>query len=115
MKKQENAQPEEALKQEPAEQTKNKKPGRIKARVIDEDNGIQILNNVRAVRIVSKGYVLLVLEDYTPTLGEIDGDVTFLCDDREVVLDRIRGFYKMQHNEFTLLIAEDQDGWYEKI
>lgn len=91
------------------------KKGKIRANVIDEVNGIQHLKDVHAVRICSKGYVLLVLEDFAPTLGQVEGDVTFLCDDKEVGLENIRGFYKHQRNEFTLLIQEDLDGWYEKI
>lgn len=89
--------------------------GKIRARIIDEANGLQYLDNIRAVRLTSKDYKLLVMEDFAATLGQIEGDVTFLCKDREVVLDHILGFYKHQHNEFTLLIHEDTDGWYKKV
>lgn len=89
--------------------------GKIKARVIDEVNGLQLLDQIRAVRISSKQYKLLILEDYAPTLGQVEGEVTFLCADREVTFDNIFGFYKHQRNEFTLLIREDADGWYKKL
>ena len=89
--------------------------GKIRARIIDEVNGLQYLDNVRLIRISSKGYKLLIMEDFTATLGLVEGNVTFLCGDREVLLDHIQGYYKHQHNEFTLLIHEDADGWYEKV
>ena len=89
--------------------------GKINARVIDEENGYQQLSEVRGIRINSSDYRLLILEDYTDTLGRVEGDVTFILSDREVCLEHIRGYYKHQHNEFTLLVQEDKDGWYEKL
>jgi len=89
--------------------------GKINARVIDEENGYQQLEEVRAIRINSSDYRLLILGDFADTLGRVEGDVTFILADREVALEHIRGYYKHQHNEFTLLIQEDKDGWYEKL
>ncbi|MBR0310808.1 MAG: hypothetical protein IJQ98_00280 [Oscillospiraceae bacterium] len=80
--------------------------GKIRARVIDAENGLRLLSGVRAVRIKSRGYNLLIMDDYMPALGQIDGGITFLTGDGELRLEQIRGFYKHQHNEFTLLIEE---------
>ena len=99
----ENTAPEQELKK-----------GKILARVINEKNGIQNIENVRAVRILSKDYVVLIMEDYTSTLGQVDGTVTVISDDGEVVYENINGFYKQQNNVFTLLIAEE-NGWVDKI
>lgn len=89
--------------------------GKIKARVINEENGFQKLDGVRAVRISSSDYNLLILDDFTATIGRIEGDITFVLPDQEVKLSNILGYYKHQHNEFTLLIQEDRDGWYRKL
>lgn len=80
--------------------------GRIHARIIDYKNGLQVISNVRAVRIISGRYRLLILEDYLPTLGKVEGDVVIVTTNGETAYPRIRGFYKLQHNEFTLLIEE---------
>ncbi len=95
--------------------TPDQRGGKIRVRIIDEVNGLQYLDNVRVVRLKSKGYKLLIMEDFAATLGLIEGDITFLCSDREVVLDNILGYYKHQHNEFTILIHQDADGWYKKV
>lgn len=79
---------------------------RIRARIIDAVNGMQFLPEVAAVRIRSKEYVILVMEDYMPTLGKIDGDISFLTPEKELTFHGVQGFYKHQHNEFTLLIDE---------
>ena len=79
--------------------------GKITARIMDEEHGLLILESVSAVRIRSKNYVLLMMNDYLPSLGEIDGDVYFITRENETVYKGIKGFYKNQHNEFTLLIT----------
>lgn len=78
--------------------------GSIRARVIDEEHGLRLLSGVYAVRLQSRDYSLLIMEDYMPMLGQIDGTVVFLTEEREVRLEKIQGFYKHQHNEFTLLV-----------
>jgi hypothetical protein len=96
--KQENAQNEERWEDHDA--------GRISARIIDAGCGLQELRGVWAVRIHSTDLNVLIMNDYIPALGKIDGDVTFLSDDGEHEYRNIRGFYKHQHNEFTLLVEE---------
>lgn len=82
------------------------RPGKIRARIIDVESGLRLLSRVCAVRIQSRDYNLLLMDDYLPALGKIDGTVTFLMAEDETTLSGIRGFYKHQHNEFTLLIEE---------
>lgn len=81
--------------------------GSITARIIDYDTGMKVLQNIKAVRIQSKEYVLLIMEDYVPTIGEIDGKITFLTADDEIVYQDVKGFYKHQYNEFTVLLEQD--------
>lgn len=80
--------------------------GSIRARVIDEEKGLRLITGVNVVRVRSKGYNLLIMEDYLPALGKVDGSVTFLTRDEELHLDGVKGFYKHQHNEFTLLLEK---------
>ena len=84
--------------------------GKIRARVIDEEHGLRLLSGVYAVRLQSREYSLLIMEDYMPMLGQIDGTVVFLTEEREVRLEKIQGFYKHQHNEFTLLVESGAAG-----
>lgn len=80
--------------------------GAISVRLIDEERGLTKYENVYAVRIHSKNYVLLIMEDYSPTLGQVDGNVSFLVDDQEVVFKGLKGCFKHQDNEFTMIVEE---------
>ncbi len=84
--------------------------GRISARIIDVSSGLRAIEGVYAVRIHSADFTALIMNDYIPALGKIDGDVTFLSRDGEYPYHDIRGFYKHQHNEFTLLVEEHDAG-----
>ncbi len=83
-----------------------KENGRINARIIDTAAGLTTISEIYAVRIHSKDFHALIMNDYLPTLGKIDGDITFLSGEGEHSYFAIKGFYKHQHNEFTLLVEE---------
>lgn len=95
---------------------KEKKPtileqqrGKIHARVIDEENGLQVISGVRAVRVIDRHARILIMEDYLPTLGRIEGSIVIITTEGEIAYDGIKGFYKHQHNEFTLLIEREAE------
>ena len=76
----------------------------IIVRIISDKEGLKVLTDVIAIRLKSDKYHLLIMADYVPTLGEINGDITFITNKEEIKFANIKGFYKLQHNEFTLLI-----------
>lgn len=83
--------------------------GSIKVRIIDEKDGLRVIEHVTAIRVHSSNYVLLIMKDYSPTLGEIEGDLVFLMEDGELFLKDIHGCFKQQDNEFTVIIEEEKD------
>ena len=83
--------------------------GRINARIIDPHTGLTVLNGVYAIRIHSRYFNALIMNDYLPTIGKIEGNVSLLNKEGETHYDGIFGFYKFQHNEFTLLLEEYED------
>lgn len=80
--------------------------GKIKARIISMEEGLREMEGVRLIRIKSKEYNLLIMEDYMPVIGEIDGDVTILSEE-EYKVSGITGFFSHRKNLFSLMISED--------
>lgn len=72
-------------------------------------NGVKEIQNVRLIRIKSKQYNLLVMEDYLPVLGEIEGDLTIQSDEETFRLEDIYGFYIHQNNLFRLMLKEKRE------
>lgn len=86
------------------EQSAERKLGKMTVKIIDEENGLSVINNVRAVRIRDDEYVLLIMEDYSATLGEVNGTIAFVTNSDEVKLGDVKGFYRLRNNEFTLIL-----------
>lgn len=79
-------------------------PDEIVAKVLDIENGFATYRDVRAIRIKSKKFTLLVMHNYAPTLGEVDGSVDILVKDDEIHYEHIQAYFEFNENKFTLLI-----------
>jgi len=82
-------------------------PGRITAHVVSLDNGVKEYEGVSVIHIKSRYYNLLIMEGYTPSIGEVEGTVPIVSDTESVKLENIRGFYLHKKNTFRLMIRED--------
>ena len=81
--------------------------GKITARVISMEDGLREIQDVRLIRVKSREYNLLIMEDYMPVIGEIDGTVTIVSGDGEYQTGPITGFFSHRKNLFSLMISED--------
>ncbi len=81
--------------------------GRITARVISMKDGLKEITGVSMIRIKSREYNLLIMEDYMPVIGEIEGNVTIVSGDGEHKEEDIKGFFSHRKNMFSLMISED--------
>ena len=78
----------------------------FKVKVFDMKNGLVEYENVKSVRIVSKDYNLLIMKDYMPIIGEINGNVDIIGQDTNVSFKKIKAFYTNNNNVFNLMIEE---------
>lgn len=79
----------------------------IEVIIISFQNGFQIYHNAKIIRLLSKQYNLLIMVDYMPIVGELEGKLVIITDDGEVSFDDIQGFYVMKNNVFKLLVKEN--------
>ena len=77
----------------------------MKVKVFDL-NGLVEYEDVKIVRIISKDYNLLIMKDYLPIIGEIDGNVDIKSEKEEINLKNIKAYYMNSNNEFNLMIRE---------
>jgi len=79
---------------------------KINAMVVDRDEGMKSFENIRMIRVVSSDHNLLIMEDFMPVIGKIDGTIEIVFGDDIVPYKNIRGFYMHKKNQFYLLIEE---------
>jgi len=74
--------------------------------LLNKDIELNKINNVKMIRIKDEKYNLLIMRDYWPVIGEINGNV-YIDGDSEHAFESIKGFYMLSHNVFRLIIVED--------
>jgi hypothetical protein len=82
--------------------------GRIQAQVSSFKDGLQIYKGVNIVRVRGKQARLLIMEDYLPVIGEVDGDIDFIGRGFFHTLRSVHGFFCHEHNVFFLLLREER-------
>ena len=78
----------------------------IKVKVFDIRNGMRVYDNIKIIRIISKDYNLLIMKDYLPIIGEIEGSVDIKNDVVNESFKNIKAFYMNSDNVFNLMIEE---------
>ena len=63
------------------------------------------IENVKVIRIKSELYTLLIMKDYWPVVGEINGRISIEADEN-YTYENIEGFYTQSHNVYHLMIKE---------
>lgn len=70
------------------------------------EKGLEIKENVRIIRIKSKNYNLLVMDDFVPIIGEIEGDIDIEMADDSLSLKNIKAYYMNSNNVFNLIVED---------
>ncbi len=78
----------------------------LNVKVLNINSGVQVYDEVRFVRILSEKYNLLIMRDYLPIIGEINGNIEIEGKD-SIKLENIKGYYINKNNEFSLIIKEE--------
>lgn len=78
----------------------------IKVRIFDMDHGLREYEDIKIIRIISKDYNLLIMKDYLPIIGEIEGSVDIKNDTVDLSFKDIKAFYMNSENVFNLMIKE---------
>ena len=78
----------------------------IKVKVFYIRNCMRVYDNIKIIRIISKDYNLLIMKDYLPIIGEIEGSVDIKNDVVNESFKNIKAFYMNSDNVFNLMIKE---------
>lgn len=87
---------------------KDTKRKSMSAKLLNINKGLIEYDNVKFIRIKSKYYNLMIMQDYLPIIGEIDGDIKFELVNDTVELNNIKGYFMNKQNQFNLFIKEEE-------
>ena len=78
----------------------------FKVRIFDLEKGLTEYEHIKIVRIISTDYNLLIMQDYLPIIGDLDGSIDIKGEDIDISYPKIRAFYMNSNNVFNLMIKE---------
>ena len=79
----------------------------FKVRIFDLNTGLTEYEHIKVVRMISKDYNLLIMQDYLPIIGELDGSIDIKGEDINLNFPKIKAFYMNSNNVFNLMVKED--------
>ena len=77
----------------------------IKVIILEDNIEIVKKENIKLIRIVSSNYNLLIMRDYLPIIGYLDGSIT-IEGDETIKYDKIKGIFSNVKNVFYLVVKE---------
>ncbi|HHX32833.1 MAG TPA: hypothetical protein GX713_01185 [Mollicutes bacterium] len=78
----------------------------ITIKIFTLSKGLVIKDDVKLIRIKSSKYNLLILPDYLPIIGEIEGSIDIETVDDTLNYQDINAYYMHSNNIFNLIIKE---------
>lgn len=80
----------------------------MRVKVMGMEQGFRLYENISVVYLKSREYQLMIMADYVPTFGRIEGEVILVSKDREIRIRNANGFFMMRKNVFELLMKEER-------
>ena len=94
---------------------KNEEFENIKNRAEMPDITVQLLNiagdvkqydDVKFIKIKSQKYNLIIMRDYLPIIGEIQGEIQIGREKEDINMEKVRGYFMHKHNKFNLFYSD---------
>ena len=82
---------------------------KITVNVFELKTGLTTYNNCEYIRITDEKYNLLVMLDYTPIIGEVNGNIDIMYNGSEIHYKNIKASYMNSNNIFILMIQGEKE------
>ena len=78
----------------------------IVVQLLNIDGDVKQYEDVNFIKIVSKKYNLIIMKDYLPIIGEIQGEIEIGRQNETISMKKVRGYFMHKHNKFNLFYSE---------
>ena len=76
----------------------------ILVNVFELETGLTTYKDCEYIRITDEKYNLLVMLDYTPIIGEVNGKIDIMYNGQEIQYDGVKASFMNSNNVFNLMI-----------
>ena len=74
----------------------------IELQLLNINGEVKKYDDVKFIRIISQKYNLIIMKDYLPIIGEVQGSVEIERIDGTIKLEKVKGYFMHKHNKFNL-------------
>ena len=85
---------------------KNEDSNNIIVQLLRINGNVELYDDVKYIKIKSKKYNLIIMKDYLPIIGEIEGKIEVGRAGESIKLNSVRGYFMHKHNKFNLFYAD---------
>lgn len=76
----------------------------ILVNVFELETGLTTYKDCEYIRITDEKYNLLVMLDYTPIIGEVNGKIDIMYNGQEILYEGVKASFMNSNNVFNLMI-----------
>ena len=78
----------------------------ITVQLLNIEGDVKQYDDVKFVKIRSKKYNLIIMRDYLPIIGEIQGEIQIGREKETIDMKKVRGYFMHKHNQFNLFYSD---------
>ena len=67
---------------------------------------VKLYEDVKFIKIRSQKYNLIIMKDYLPIIGEIQGEIQIGREKEDINMKKVRGYFMHKHNKFNLFYLD---------
>ena len=78
----------------------------ITVQLLNIAGDVKKYEDVKFIKIKSKKYNLIIMKDYLPIIGEIQGEIEIGREKENIEMTKVRGYFMHKHNKFNLFYSD---------
>ena len=78
----------------------------ITVQLLNIAGDVKKYEDVKFIKIKSKKYNLIIMKDYLPIIGEIQGEIEIGREKENIEMNKVRGYFMHKHNKFNLFYSD---------
>lgn len=83
-----------------------KKLQNITVQLLNIAGDVKQYDDVKFIKIRSQKYNLIIMKDYLPIIGEIQGEIQIGREKEDINMEKVRGYFMHKHNKFNLFYSD---------
>ena len=78
----------------------------ITVQLLNIAGDVKQYDDVKFIKIRSQKYNLIIMKDYLPIIGEIQGEIQIGREKEDINMEKVRGYFMHKHNKVNLFYSD---------